>query len=121
MARIKGSKKTGGRKPGSPNKTTIALKTAVAEARASGKLPLEYFLEIMRSEKQKTERRDWAAAQAAPYLHPKLQSIDYEDRTPLENKAGPIDMLAFARMIALVLRFGGQAQDVTPTQISASR
>jgi len=121
--RPKGLPKSGGRKPGSPNKTTIAVKQAIELAKEGGKLPLTYFLEIMRDPKKPVERRDWAAAQAAPYIHPRLQAIAYEDRTPVENRSAPIDMLQFARMIALVLRFGGQEseRDVTPPQISASR
>lgn len=37
--------------------------------------PLSYLLDILRDEKVDQNRRDWAAQQAAPYVHPKLQAV----------------------------------------------
>ena len=55
--------KTGGRKKGSLNKVTSALKAAIA---ASSETPLEYMLRIMRDEAAESTRRDDMAKAAAP-------------------------------------------------------
>jgi hypothetical protein len=65
--------KTGGRRKGSINKVTAQQR---AEARASGLTPLEYMLAVLRDETQPSERRDDMAKAAAPYVHPKLTSIE---------------------------------------------
>jgi hypothetical protein len=69
-----GGKRVGaGRKPGVPNKKTAAL---MAEVEASGLTPLEYMLGVLRDEQQDTQRRDWAAEKAAPYVHARLASVE---------------------------------------------
>ena len=69
-----GARKGAGRKPGTPNtrETARIIKDLVER----GEAPLQYFLSIMKDQNERTERRDWAAAQAAPYVHPRLQAID---------------------------------------------
>lgn len=62
-----------GRPKGSKNKRTLELQEAVA---ASGETPLDYMLRVMRDPTVDHERRDRNAAQAAPYVHPKLSQID---------------------------------------------
>lgn len=99
--RTKGSLKIGGRKAGVKNKATIAREMAIAEAEKGGEMPLAYFLRIMRDVSLKAARRDWAAAEAAPYVHPKLQSIAYDDGKPPESRT--IDITQQARLIALIL------------------
>lgn len=95
-----GGRKSGsGRKPGVPNK--IAREDR-AKARASGTLPLEIALDVMRKRHAKLERmrkakgvsetqiRDAedatleAAKEVMPYLHHRLQSI--------QHKVDPIDL-----------------------------
>ncbi len=69
-----GGKRVGaGRKPGIPNTKTRQL---VAEVRASGLTPLEYMLKVLRDETMASERRDWAAEKAAPYVHARLSAIE---------------------------------------------
>lgn len=65
--------KTGGRKKGTPNKLTMARK---AKIEASGLTPLDYMLGLLRDEANSHEVRFAAAKEAAPYIHPKLASID---------------------------------------------
>jgi hypothetical protein len=48
----------------------------MAEVEASGLTPLEYMLSVLRDETMDTERRDWAAEKAAPYVHARLASIE---------------------------------------------
>lgn len=64
--------KTGGRQKGTPNKTTAER---MAEIAAGGELPLDYMLRIMR-EAGDEKRRDAMASAAAPYVHPRLASVE---------------------------------------------
>jgi hypothetical protein len=66
--------KTGGRKKGVPNKATAAKAAAVA---ASGLTPLDYLLSVMRNPEQEIETRLDAAKAAAPYVHPKLATVEH--------------------------------------------
>jgi hypothetical protein len=61
--------KTGGRQKGSVNKRT---RETVEKAEASGLMPLDYMLSLLRAEDTLLEDRKWAAQQAAPYVHAKL-------------------------------------------------
>jgi hypothetical protein len=71
----RGGKRDGaGRKPGSPNKASIARQAEVA---ASGLTPLEYMLSIMRDVENPKDMRLDAANKAAPFVHPKLAAIEH--------------------------------------------
>lgn len=67
--------KTGGRKKGTPNKATAAKAREIAE---SGLTPLEFMINTMRDETKEFDVRLDAAKGAAPYVHPKLASIDHK-------------------------------------------
>ena len=72
MAR--GGKRPGaGRKKGSVSKRSQEVAAAIMQ---TGKLPLAYMLEVMRDETADAQRRDEMARAAAPYIHPRLSSID---------------------------------------------
>jgi len=71
----KGLKSGGGSRKGIPNRATAAKAAAIA---ATGLTPLDYMLTVMRDEKTDPVRRDDAAKAAAPYIHPKLTSIDHK-------------------------------------------
>jgi hypothetical protein len=62
-------RKTGGRQKGARNR-------ARALAAATGILPLNYMLSVMRDPALDHKRRDAMAMAAAPYLHPRLTAID---------------------------------------------
>jgi Family of unknown function (DUF5681) len=62
-----------GRPRGSRNKRTRAL---VEAAQAGGEMPLDYMLRVMRDRNVTAKRRDEMAKAAAPFLHPKLASIE---------------------------------------------
>src|SRR5690349_20682424 len=76
--------KTGGRKKGTPNKATASREAAIAQ---SGLTPLDFMLNIMRGEApanaDAAQKIAWeamrfeAAKAAAPYVHPKLSSIEH--------------------------------------------
>ena len=68
-------KKTGGRQKGTPNKATARREREIAKA---GDTPLEYMLKVMRDAKADSSRRDDMAKAAAPYVHPKLTSMQHK-------------------------------------------
>jgi hypothetical protein len=73
-------RKTGGRQKGTGNKPRIiaATEEAIEAAQASaGLLPIDYMLLVMRDPMAAVRRRDDMAKSAAPYLHPRLATIDY--------------------------------------------
>ena len=65
----------GGRAKGTPNKATAARQKRIAE---SGLTPLDYLLRIMRDESLDHHQRIDAAKAAAPYVHPRLASIEHK-------------------------------------------
>lgn len=77
-------RKTGGRKKGVPNKATVEKKLratkGIESAAESGVLPLDVMLARMRSQtiggKNVTDDQFAAAVAAAPYIHPRLSSVD---------------------------------------------
>ena len=72
MAR--GGKRSGaGRKKGTVSKRSQEVAAAIV---ATGELPLAYMLDVMRDETADLQRRDEMARAAAPYVHPRLSSID---------------------------------------------
>ena len=72
MANQRGGKRPGaGRKPGVSDKAKIA-----AQVVASGLSPLDFMLGVLRDESQPFERRQDMAKAAAPYVHPKLASLE---------------------------------------------
>jgi hypothetical protein len=66
-------RKTGGRQKGARNRATAEARAA---AEATGILPLDYMLSVMRDTKAESKRRDAMAMAAAPYLHPKVSSVE---------------------------------------------
>lgn len=68
----KGIKTGGGSRKGRPNKATAAKAAAIAD---SGLTPLDYLLDVMRNGEDALQRMD-AAKAAAPYVHPRLASLE---------------------------------------------
>ena len=80
----RGGKRPGaGRKKGSPNKLTAAMR---AKIEASGTVPLDWMLKVMRDEDEPSERRDRMAIAAAPFCHPKLQSVEVEGALTIRHE-----------------------------------
>lgn len=72
MAR--GGARTGaGRKVGA---VTTRTREIAERAVADGLTPLEYMLSVLRDETEDADKRFEAAKHAAPYIHPKLSSIE---------------------------------------------
>ena len=108
----KGGKRPGaGRKFGVKNKATLE-RERIAER--TGITPREYMLAIMRDEKEPKSRRDFMAVSVAPYIHPRLTSVDVNDITPRRDFAD-IDARILEVMRAIsegrVARVAGVARD----------
>jgi hypothetical protein len=78
-------RKTGGRQKGARNRATEEARAAAA---ATGVLPLDYMLTVMRDPAADDKRRDAMAMAAAPYLHSKLSAIDAK-LSPVAAEPGP--------------------------------
>jgi hypothetical protein len=69
----------GGRQKGTKNKATVAREKGHAEileqAAAEGETPLQYMLRVMRTSND-AKRKDAMAIAAAPYIHPRLASVE---------------------------------------------
>ena len=68
-----GKRPNSGRPKGAPNKRTAQ---AIESAKAGGIMPLDYMLSILRDPKADAAARADMAKAAAPYVHPKLASIE---------------------------------------------
>lgn len=62
-----------GRKAGSANRKTREIADGAAK---SGLTPLDYLLTVMRDEGAERRERVDAAKAAAPYIHPRLNSVE---------------------------------------------
>ena len=69
---------------------------ARAAAEATGILPLDYMLQVMRDTTVDPKRRDAMAMAAAPYLHPKLSAVEAKLSTP-ETSEVPHIRVTFVR------------------------
>ena len=76
-----GQRDGAGRKQGIPNRLA---RENIEKAEKTGTMPLDYMLAVMRNSRAGGERRDAMARAAAPYLHPRLATV--------EHRAGSLDM-----------------------------
>ena len=76
-------RKTGGRQKGARNRATAEARAA---AEATGIMPLHYMLSVMRDAKVEPKRRDAMAMAAAPYLHPKLSTVEPKPNEPTTSE-----------------------------------
>jgi hypothetical protein len=79
----KGSKPGPGRPKGTKNKATSEREARIA---ALGITPLDYLMSIVADETASLEDRKDAAKAAAPYVHPKLSSVEVSG-----PEGGPIE------------------------------
>lgn len=76
MAR--GGKREGAGRPAGA--TTKKTREVAEKALDEGITPLEYMLTVLRNEKAGIKDRMWAAEKAAPYIHPKLASVEHSGK-----------------------------------------
>lgn len=96
-----GKRPNAGRKAGAPNKASAAREAAI---RATGTTPLEYLLDVMRSSNKPEAMRMDAAKAAAPYVHPKLSSVELtgDPENPVEQRVTVVDEKQVAAAVAKV-------------------
>lgn len=103
-----GVAKFGGRKKGSRNRANVRREKEIAK---TGETPLAYLLRVMRNPNKPAEERLNAAKYAAPFVHPKLTSVEHKG-----EGGGPIQMeysmspLEAARRLAFILELGARAK-----------
>ena len=70
----------GGRRPGAGRTRGVTAGTKHARLEKmlgkGSKTPLEYMLNILNDKKTSPEKKMWAAEKAAPFVHPRLASVD---------------------------------------------
>lgn len=106
-------RKTGGRQKGVPNKRTEANRAFVTRCIEEGVSPLDVMLGAMREAWEKGDKAAAAnfAKDAAPYLHPKLSSI--------EHKGDPENPLEQNSRVELVVVDAGNHQGLRPEEAGA--
>jgi hypothetical protein len=72
-----GSRPGAGRKKNGTNRLT---QEAVEQAQATGELPLDFLLRIMRDDAADEDKRIDCAKAAAPYLHAKRAPVDSDGK-----------------------------------------
>jgi hypothetical protein len=97
-------RKTGGRRKGTRNRATEEARVA---AQATGILPLDYMLAVMRDPATDHKRRDAMAMAAAPYLHARLSTIDAK----LSPAAAEPSREKTSVVVEFVVPGGGHARD----------
>ena len=75
MAARGGKRPGAGRKKGIVSKVRLAVQERAKIAGTEGETPLEYMLRVMRTSED-VKRRDAMAIAAAPFVHPRLASIE---------------------------------------------
>jgi hypothetical protein len=86
MAAPKGhAKYGGGRAPGTPNKINKEIRNKVA---LTGKTPLDVMIEVMRSyaDEGNRDKASSVAQMAAPYIHPRLTTVDVGNKDGVSFK-----------------------------------
>jgi hypothetical protein len=91
-------RKTGGRQKGTPNKRTAERQAAIAAIKASGASPMAFFADLLGNEQAPLELRFQAAKELAPYVHPRLASVEsrsggmsHEDRLEMLRRLAEDD------------------------------
>jgi len=85
----KPGERRGGRSKGTPNKATKIREELIA---ASNLTPLQYMLMVLESPEASDADRKWAAQNAAPYVHPRLSSIEANVKGTLDIRSKLLEM-----------------------------
>jgi len=94
---MRGGKRDGsGRKRGIPNKLNAALREKL---NAGGIAPLEFMLQVMRDTHQDFAVRLEMAKAAAPYLHPRLQAVEYKDEKNATTQRWHVEFVSVAKRV----------------------
>lgn len=73
--------------PSPPRAIRRASGDCGSKRHAAGELsPLDYMLQVLRDPEASPAERKWAAEKAAPYLHPRLQTVEHGGRVTLRHE-----------------------------------
>ena len=72
------------------------------EAAKTGELPVEYMLRIMRDENESPGVRMDMAKAAAPYVHPKLSSVEQKTRPYDLSKLTDAELAELGRLTRII-------------------
>ena len=106
-------RKTGGRQKGARNRATAEARAA---AEATGILPLDYMLGVMRDARAEPKRRDAMAIAAAPYLHSKLSTVEVKQTEPETSDAPRIEVTFVRPRLRLELDQETARADLLPAR-----
>ncbi|GAB4390989.1 MAG: hypothetical protein Tsb0032_00240 [Kiloniellaceae bacterium] len=67
--------------PAAPKRAAAPRQTKTAKMS-----PLDYMLQVLRDPEASPAERKWAAEKAAPYLHPRLQSVEHGGEVSLRHE-----------------------------------
>jgi len=71
--------------PSAPRK--VAARRPPASRKAAAPLsPLDYMLQVLRDPEASPAERKWAAEKAAPYIHPRLQTVEHGGEVALRHE-----------------------------------
>lgn len=74
-----------GKPRGAQGKATLRREAEIA---AAGLTPLQFMLTVLRNDEATSEDRKWAAQNAAPYVHPKLATVQHQG-----DKDNPLNVI----------------------------
>ena len=115
-----GRREGAGRPTGSVSKRGVRIsKQVLANLELNSRTnPLEYLLGVMQDDRQKTSIRMQAAIAAAPYVHPKLASVELKgnQEQPLQVKSDIGQ--ALAALAELARQQSGQVIELLPSEIT---
>ncbi|NIA70229.1 hypothetical protein HBA54_16605 [Pelagibius litoralis] len=62
------------------------LESTDEESKDSRQSPIDFMLSVLRDPEASTADRKWAAEKAAPYLHPRLQTVEHGGEVTLRHE-----------------------------------
>lgn len=104
VGRHGGARPGAGRKPGTPYRSSIQGAKSLRERFPV--FPLEYMLNVINDPTASHERKDYIARAAAPYVHPRLASVDINNIPKPEQhnidltKLSDEELALFTRLVA---------------------
>ncbi len=69
-----------------PAPKTAARRRKTKTRQAAQLSPLDYMLQVLRDPEASPAERKWAAEKAAPYLHPRLQTVEHGGEVTLRHE-----------------------------------
>jgi hypothetical protein len=75
---------TAAAEPAAPRRAAPPRKAKTTDAARLS--PLDYMLQVLRDPEASPAERKWAAEKAAPYIHPRLQTVEHGGEVTLRHE-----------------------------------